>query len=659
MNTRSSAASAALLLALLAACSSTAPGTPVAESPLENSIAPGENLVIEGIPPIPRSLADAVGRYGEFRQAFFAGWHPTKRELLVVTRFGDTYQVHQVAMPGGARRQLTFFRENVFSGIQIDPEAGAFFTFLKDVGGDENFQLYRYDMADGESTLLSDGRSRNTSVRISHSGQRLVYSSNHRNPDDMDLWLVDPRDARSSRLLSELQGGAFEALEWSPDDSQVLVLEGLSINESYLWLVDAASGAKTRLTEKGAEQVSWSDAHFAKDGQGLYVATDQGSEFQRLAYLDLATKQLTFLASDIPWDVEGLDVSPDGKTVAFVVDEDGISSLHLLDTATRSELAAPRLPAGVVSGIRWHPDGKELGLTLESARNPADAWSANVTTGEVTRWTFSETGGLDASTFAEAEPIHWKSFDGLSIAGFLYRPPKSFAGKRPVIVDIHGGPEGQYRPGFLGSDNYFLDKLGVAQIYPNVRGSSGYGKTFLKLDNGFRRMDSVADISALLDWIRAQPDLDPERVMVRGGSYGGFMTLAVATSYDERIRCSLDVVGPSNFVTFLENTSGYRRDLRRVEYGDETDPAMREFLLGIAPVRNARKITKPLFVVQGKNDPRVPATESEQMVATVRENGTPVWYLMAKDEGHGFAKKTNLDYLLWASAAFVNEHLLK
>ena len=245
------------------------------------------------------------------------------------------------------------------------------------------------------------------------------------------------------------------------------------------------------------------------------------------------------------------------------------------------------------------------------------------------------------------------------ISGFLYRPPAKFKGKRPIIVNIHGGPEGQSRPGFLGRNNYYLNELGVALLYPNVRGSTGYGKTFLQLDNGFKREDSVSDIGALLDWIATQPDLDKDRVMVSGGSYGGYMSLAVATKYSDKIRAAIDIVGISNFVTFLEKTEGYRRDLRRVEYGDERDPKMREFLLKISPVNNAQNIKKPLFVVHGQNDPRVPLNEAQQIVATVQKNNVPVWYLMAKDEGHGFSKKKNIDFQFYATVMYVKEYLLK
>jgi dipeptidyl aminopeptidase/acylaminoacyl peptidase len=331
----------------------------------------------------------------------------------------------------------------------------------------------------------------------------------------------------------------------------------------------------------------------------------------------------------------------------------------LFDTTSRKEQPVSGLPKGIVSGVQWHKNNRDLGFNISSARATSDAYSLDADSKKLDRWTTSETGGINTADLSEPDLIHWKSWDGRTISGFLYHPSAKFSGKRPVIINIHGGPEGQFRPTFLGRSNYFLKELGVAILFPNVRGSSGYGKTFLAADNGTLREGSYKDISALLDWIKQQPALDPERVLVTGGSYGGFMTLAVATNYNDRICCSIDVVGPSNLVTFLEHTSGYRQDLRRVEYGDERDPKMREYLESIAPANKAKNITKPLFVIAGKNDPRVPESESRQMVDIVRHNGTPVWYLMAKDEGHGFRKKKNLDFQFNAMVMFMKEYLLK
>jgi dipeptidyl aminopeptidase/acylaminoacyl peptidase len=652
---------ATTLLAALLAPGLAAPARPqAAAAPAKPAILePGDNLLTDGLPDIPADIAEEVGRYTEFRSASFAGWHPVKREMLISTRFGETAQVHEVKVPGGARRQLTFFPDRV-GGASWPRRSADYIVFNKDRGGDEWSQIFRLDVATGAIAMISDGgRSQNYLGPWSHAGDRMAFGSTRRNGADRDVYVMDPMDPATTRRVLEVKGGGWGPTDWSPDDTKLLVIEGISVNESYIWVVDVATGEKTLLTPRGGpEKVAYSGPRWSADGRGIYVTTDRDSEFERLAYLDVATGKHTTLTAHIPWDVQSFALSPDGKAIAFETNEEGLSVLHLLDTATRMEKPAPKLPAGLIGGLEWHNNGRDLGLVLTSARSPSDVYSLDVAAGTLERWTESETGGLNAQAFSEPELVRWKSFDGKAISGFLYKPAARFTGPRPVIVNIHGGPEGQSRPGFQGRSNYYLDELGVAVLYPNVRGSTGFGKTFVKLDNGMLREDSVKDIGALLDWIPTRKDLDASRVMITGGSYGGYMTLAVATHYDARIRCSLDVVGISNFVTFLQNTEAYRRDLRRVEYGDERDPAMREFLQRTAPANNAQKITKPLFVVQGKNDPRVPYSESEQMVATVKGNGGAVWYLLANDEGHGFAKKKNQDFLLYATVAFVRAHLL-
>ncbi len=622
-------------------------------------LAPADNLVVEGLPPIPAELAESANRYTEFRSAGLSDWHPTKREMLISTRFGDTNQVHHVASPGGAREQITFYADRV-GGAAYHPSAPDYFVFSKDAGGSEFFQLFRYDLAEGQGTLLTDGKSRNTGGLWSTAGDRIVYGSTRRTGAVVDFYTMDPAEPQTDKLLTENKGGGWGVADWSPDDKQLLATEYVSINESYIWLVDVATGKKTLVTPKqSTEKIAYRPIAFSADGRGIYVSTDHNSEFLRLVYLDLESKKETVLSGDIPWDVEGGDLSKDGKLLAFVTNENGISKLHVLDVEKKQELAVPDLPAAVIGALEWHDNNRDLGFVMTSARSPADVYSLDITTGKVDRWTKSETGGLNADTFVEPELIKWKSFDGREISGFLYKPPAKFQGKRPVIVQIHGGPEGQSRPTFLARSNFFLNELGVALIYPNVRGSDGYGKSFLQLDNGFLREGTYKDVEALFDWMKGRDDQDADRIMVTGGSYGGHMTLAIATRYSDRIRCALDVVGISNLVTFLENTESYRRDLRRVEYGDERDPKMRDFLNEIAPLNHADKIKKPLFVVQGKNDPRVPLSESVQIVETLKKNNTPVWYLMAEDEGHGFAKKKNADFQFYATIMFVKQYLLE
>lgn len=631
---------------------------PHAATAQDGGVAAPEAVVSENVPKIPESIAEKAGRYSSYRSASFADWHPEGREMLISTRFGDTPQLHVVRMPGGARTQLTFFPDSVTGG-RFHPKGGDYIVFPKDTGGGEWFQLYRYDLKTGNVTLLTDGKSRNLMGPFSSDGDQIAYMSTRRTGRDTDLWVINPAEPKSDHSLAQLNGGGWQPLDWSPDDVKILLLEERSINESYLWLVDTATGERTALTPHDAkEKISYGEARFSKDGKGIYVTTDRDAEFHRLAYIDLATKQPQFLTSSIPWDVETFDLTPDGSKIALLTDEDGVSVLHVMETTTKKMLTLPKLPLGVMRGLRWRHNGRELAFTLNNARSPGDCYSLDVTTGKLERWTTSESE-VRTDVFSEAELVKWKSFDGKMISGFLYKPPARFTGKRPVLVVIHGGPEGQSQPTFLGRNNYFLNELGIALIYPNVRGSTGYGKTFSLLDNGFRREDTYKDIDALFDWIATQADLDAERIGVTGGSYGGHMTLAVSTFYSGRIRCSVDVVGMSNLVTFLEHTEAYRRDLRRVEYGDERDPRMHDFLEKIAPMNNIEKIKKPMLVVAGKNDPRVPVSESQQIFDALKAQGTPTWFIMAKDEGHGFRKKQNQDYQFYATVAFLEEYLLK
>ena len=618
---------------------------------------PADNLVIENIPPIPARLAEDTSRYGESRNAAFFGWHPTRHEILIGTRFGDTVQVHAVAMPGGARRQLTFYPDRVVSAAWLPK--GDSFLFQKDTGGGEWYQIYRYDVAAGAVTLLTDGRSRNESYVLAHHSTRMAYSSTARNNKDTDIWTMDAADLKTAHMLLQVDSGRWGPVAWSPDNRQLIVIHYVSINESYLWLVDAASGEKKLLTPQGpGETVAYSAATFSHDGKNLYVVCDRGSEFMHLARIDLTTLTQKLLTKSIPWNVDGMAASEDGKWIAFSTNEDGLSKLYLLDTATEKYRPLSHAPAGVIESLRFHPNSRDLAFDVDSARSPVDVFSINIVTRKLDRWTESETGGLNPANFAEPQLVKWKSFDGREISGFLYQPDaKKFAGKRPVVIAIHGGPEAQYRPGYLGQNNYLISELGAAMIFPNVRGSDGYGKSFLKLDNGFHRDDTYKDIGALLDWIATQPELDANRIMAFGGSYGGHMTWATAAFYGDRIRCALPIVGMSNLVTFLEHTEAYRRDLRRVEYGDERDPAMRAYLEKIAPMNHLDAMHKPIFAVVGKNDPRVPWTESRQILDKLNAQGTPTWFLMANDEGHGYAKKKNRDFLFDAEVLFIQRYL--
>ncbi len=618
------------------------------------------NLIIQGIPAIPDSIVEGVKKYTESRSAAFCDWHPKRREMIISTRFGNVPQLHLVSMPLGARKQLTFFNEPI-SNASFEPLKGDYFLFTKDKGGNEFSQIYQYDLATGSIHLLTDGKkSQNGGIVWSRKGKRIAYTSTARNGTDRDIYTMDPMDSSTNKLLLQAEGGGWSVLDWSPDDKQVLLSEYISANESHYWLVDVAAGSKKELTPSGEHAVFYGNAKFNKNGSGIYFITDKENEFARLAFMDLTTKNINFLTSAIQWNVEDLDVSKDGKRVAFITNEAGESKLYLLNTTTPAlqYFLIRTIPGGVYPNLSFHKDSKHLAVSVNGAQFPTDVYVISTSNGKTERWTESEMGRMVATDLKSPELIKWRSFDAKEISGFYYKPSSRFSGRRPVIINIHGGPEGQSLPVFQAANNYYLNELGVAIIYPNVRGSAGFGKTFLAADNGMKREESVKDIGALLEWIAQQPNLDASRIMVMGGSYGGYMTLAVATSYNDKIRCAVDVVGISNFNTFLKNTESYRRDLRRAEYGDERDTAMAAYFERIAPFNSAEKITKPLFIVQGGNDPRVPRTESVQMADKVRSNGNTVWYLEAKDEGHGFRKKNNVDFQRNATILFMRNYLL-
>ncbi len=615
------------------------------------------NLKPDGLPTVSRGLFQDVNRYTASRSAALLDWHPTRREILISTRFGDVPQIHHVAMPAGDRRQLTFFNDRV-SGGEYNPVNGDEFVFSKDEGGNEFFQLYLANTHTGVNTLLTNGtRSRNTGPVWSKSGKWIIYSSTKRDGEHGDIWMLDPHNPATAKIVMETKEPGWAVSDWSADGQSVLLTLDHSAVVAELYLMDVGSGRLTKLGPTSSDS-GFFDAKFSVDGKGAYLISNASSDFRQLAYVDFASKEMTRLRPNLSWDVAGFQLSTDGKRLAYIVNEDGVDKLHVLDTASRQELKLPAIPQGVITGVRWRHNANEIGLTISSAHTPGDVFSVDLDKGALDRWTFSETGGLDAATFPEPQLVHWKSFDGLAVSGFLYPAASKFKGPRPVIINIHGGPEGQSQPVYLGQTNFYMQELGVVVIYPNVRGSTGYGTKFLNLDNGAKREDSVKDIGALLDWIKTQPGLDASRIMVTGGSYGGYMTLATMTHYSDQVRCAVEAVGISNFRTFLERTEAYRRDLRRVEYGDERDPKMRDFFETIAPLNHADRITKPMFIIAGRNDPRVSWKEGQQMTDALRKNSVPTWFLVAEDEGHGYVKKQNRDYLFAATVEFVKQYLL-
>ncbi len=637
-----------------------------ATAQVDRTVANDGNLVMEDVPPIPQSIVDSLNRYQNVRSAAFRGWTGDGDGIFVSTRFGDVNQIHRVDMPGGARRQLTFDREPVGS-IHRRPN-GSDLVFTRDAGGSEFSQVFLFDPASGATTMLTDGESRNNAVKWDREGRRIAWQSTARNGAANDIWVMEPGDSESKTIALEAEEGSYWApIEFSMSGSKLLLGNYVSITDSRIHLLDLDSGDSQLLAGGNAATSTNYPVAFDDAGDGFWLITDQGGEFNQLAWQPLeAGAEAEIVTADIAWNVESAAISHDRTRVAFLVNEGGRSRLYLMDPETREYRSVDNLPTGLAGSLAFSPDDTHLGMTLNTATTPSDSFVLELGDkplehGALVRWTESEVGGLDTSTFRTPELVSFPTFDSVDgaprqIPAWLYKPQGE--GPFPVVVSIHGGPEGQARPAFSATYQMWMQELGVAVAVPNVRGSANYGRSYTLLDNGFKREDSVRDIGALLDWIETREDLDADRVAVFGGSYGGYMVLASAVHFNERLKAAVDIVGISNFVTFLENTQDYRRDQRRAEYGDERDPAMRAHLESISPVNNVDKINVPLFIVQGENDPRVPVTEAVQMVEALREAGRPVWYMNALNEGHGYKKKENRDIYQQATVLFLKEYLV-
>lgn len=632
----------------LVACAQTgaAPAASLTEAPAPASprVTKG-NLVMEGVPETPADVKERIARYNNVRGHSFQDW-TGEGGILISTRFADVNQIHEVRFPGGARRQLTFYNEPVNSA-DVSPEGGAF-LFGKDKGGDEYYQSYRFDLKDGTITQFSDPGSRNGSGLWSDDGSLVAWARTNAGDPNNDILIGNPADPASVRVALEGEG-AIGPVDWSGDGKTLVLQRYKSIAKSHIYSLDVASGTLTEFN--AGDDVAYSGAALLADGS-LLTVTDKDSEFQNLVRI-APDGTITNYTADLGWGVSDWVLSPDEKTVVFTLNEGGLGTIRILDVASGLVRPGPTLPVGIASGLVFSPSGAQVGFTFNGATSPGDAWSFDLATLNLTRWTEAETGGLAPESFITPVMFDYPNAEGMDIPAFIYKPEGP--GPHPVIISIHGGPEGQSRPGFSSTYQYWAKELGLAVVVPNVRGSSGYGKTYVSLDNGVNRKKSVEDIGALLDWIAAQPDLDKDKVVVNGGSYGGYMVLASMIDYADRLAAGVDIVGISDFKTFLENTEGYRVDLRREEYGDERDPVIAAFFDEISPLKNASKITKPLFIIQGYNDPRVPYTESEQILSAIKANGVKAWFLMAMDEGHGFRKKSNIEAQREAETLFLKE----
>ncbi len=640
-------------------------GPAVALSDVERRTLHDGTLVMEDVPEIPIDLVVDLMRFQNIRAAGFRAWAPDGNGIFVATGFGDVDSLHRVEMPGGARHQITFYREPVRE-VTRRP-GGQELLFTRDAGGSEFAQIFELDPSSGEATMLTDGESRNTAVVWDRLGRRIAYQSTRRNGASNDVWVMDPSQPGEAEIALESPDGSWWGpTEFSANGSKLLLMNYVSATDSRVHVLDLDSGQASLLAGGPDNRSANIPVAFDDEADGIWLVTNQGGEFGQLAWQPAVPgARPEIVSADIPWGLSEATISHDRSRMAFVTNEDGMSRIYLLNTRSREYRLVESIPTGLAFGLLFSPDDRYLAMTLNTPQTPSDTFVLELGEkpldyGPLVRWTMSEVGGLDTSQFRIPELVRYPTFDEVGgqprkIPAWVYKPAGE--GPFPVIISIHGGPEGQARPSFSATYQMWIDKLGVAIVRPNVRGSRGYGKTYLGLDNGFKREDSVKDIGALLDWIATQPDLDANRVAVYGGSYGGYMVLASAVHYSDRLKAAVDIVGISNFVTFLENTQDYRRDLRRAEYGDERDPAMRAHLENISPLNNVDKISVPLFIVQGQNDPRVPVTEAEQMVGALRGQGRTVWYMNALNEGHGYRKKDNRDTYQQAMILFFQEHL--
>lgn len=636
---------------------------PVCAAAQEAALPVPANVKLEGVPPIPASMPDRLVPYGSARLAQLVAWHPTRRQILISTRFGNTTQIHQVNGPGMDRTQLTFYREGISNlAAAYEPSRGEYFVFTKDTGGGaESVQVFRFDVATGRTTMITDGKSRYGTPVWSHKSGLIAVESSRRNGKDRDFYVMNPLDPASVKLVSQNDGPWF-VMGWSPDDTELLAVQAPTNEQKFVWRVKVATGEKIPMT--AGDNANWVLPEYSPDGKFIYGLSNRGGDTPRIWRTEAGTPKWAPVTGERQ-AVESFALSPDGKTLAVVFDTGTSSRLELVDAATGTTRLASKLPSGQLlpnTAPMWRPGGAEVAINLRSLRTWGDVYSVNARSGAVDRWTASELGPFNPESLPEPEIITWKSFDGLEISGVLYRPPARFTGPRPVIINIHGGPNGanaRERPRFQGRSAYFLNDVGAAMIFPNVRGSFGFGREFEHLDDGPLRENAVKDIGALLDWIAKQPSLDKDRVAVTGASYGGYMTYAVAEMYPDRIRCAFAAAGISDFQTFLESTDLQRQANRRAEYGDETDPAMREVLKRISPVTNASKIRVPMLIMHGRKDTRVPVSQAEDMASVVRANNVPVWTMIFDDEGHNLPSTTaNNDFYFYPWMLFVDKYLL-
>ncbi|MEO7673809.1 MAG: S9 family peptidase [Pyrinomonadaceae bacterium] len=610
-----------------------------------------------------------IQQYLNIKSAGSPTLSPDAKQMAYLTNTTGTSQVWMIDLPGGTPKQLTNYDDNV-GFVRWLPD-GSGIIFGKARGGDENTQFFWMKPdGSGEKALTDDPKVRHNFAEISSDGKKIYYASNKRNRTYFDIYSMDIA-AGKEEVLYQYDGNINIAAVNDAGTKFVLSRDGIEKSlDNDLFMIDIASKKETLLTPH-SEASQFGDVHFLADG--IVLTTDDKREFAGLAYMRKKNpagddwsdaNRETRIIDDQKWDVGGVALNNNGSMIAYTTNRDGFSDMYVrkvetggkpLISTVAAKAAIVKLPAqGMAGGMTFSNDGSKLAFSFSSPRQNGDIWLYDLKSKLLTQVTKSDRAGISQDSFATPRLIKFKSFDGREIPAWYYSRGAKDDVSRPVIVSVHGGPEGQSRPGFNPLFQYYLSR-GYAVLDLNVRGSTGYGKTYTHLDDVEKREDSVKDLAASVEWLKTKGGADPKRIAVTGGSYGGYMTMAAITLYPNLWAAAVGTVAITNWETFLTNTSSYRRRQREVEYG-RLDKDI-DFLRLISPIRKIDQIKTPLFVISGKNDPRVPYTEGEQMVEALKKRGAPVEYKLYDDEGHGISKLKNRLDLYPRVADFLDKYM--
>ncbi|MEM1219976.1 MAG: alpha/beta fold hydrolase [Bacteroidota bacterium] len=622
-------------------------------------------LFLQGTP-FAQNNIEAYGIDETTLQKEYAEWSKYRSQINYPPFIGWSLNGRKMLFNGG---KVLYAMKNHQSEIRDYNKAGRnfstylspnqeYFLYQEDSDGDENYELFLYHIAKKESIPLSEKGDKTYDPFWCPDNEKIAYKSNQKDPAVVDLYIRDPFDANQEKLIFKDLTDDGQVYDWSAEKHLLLVVKVISENDKLLYLINEETHAISQVNpSQGA--IAYSAAKFIPNQAGCLIVSDEFSEFLQLHHYDLINKKFTTITTDIPWDVEAISIDAEGEKAAFSVNENGLSQLYILDVPTLSYIKVNDFPEGIIRNLAINPQGTEVGFNFYSSTFRRKIYGYDLEQSTLNQYNRKGKMQTDSIAFIKAESFTFQSIDqqtnkAYQIPAFIYRSQEK---ESPVLIDIHGGPEYQIRASFNGFYQYLVNELGITVIVPNIRGSNGYGKSYMKMDDGLNRENAIDDIGALLDWVENEENLDANRMALHGESYGGYAVLASLAKFPNRIKCGIDIVGISNWISYLDKTSDYRRDLRRVEFGDERDTETYQYLQRISPRNNVDKINAPLLLFQGLNDPRVNYQESEQLYESLNAKGNEVWYVLAKDEGHGFQKYPNYLLQRYLTISFLKKHL--